>query len=164
MLSQTGSPVHLRSSAALVSRNSDSSHNSRAGHPGWLRCSSLTYSRYARSSRLAIRAPRSGTYATNHCYGTLGTAACYILYVAVPGQNAIEAISSGYSKYTVWPEPGTLALRDRADLAVLDVTDPKRSNASLEIAGTAARGHSAYAIVSSAPRKWSGSRRFCSSR
>src|SRR2546429_1455950 len=69
----------------LVSRNSDSSHNSRAGHPsstptrlprrgprGWLRCSSLTYSRYARSSRLAIRAPRSGTYATNHCYGTLG--------------------------------------------------------------------------------------------
>src|SRR5439155_8090502 len=44
----------------LVSRNSDSSHKSRAGHPGWLRCSSLTYSRYARSSRLAIRAPRSG--------------------------------------------------------------------------------------------------------
>src|SRR5204862_4867199 len=37
----------------------------------WLRCSSLTYSRYARSSRLAIRAPRSGTYATNHRYGTL---------------------------------------------------------------------------------------------
>ena len=32
----------------------------RAGHPGWLRCFSLTYSRYARSSRLAIRAPRSG--------------------------------------------------------------------------------------------------------
>src|SRR5439155_604859 len=28
-------------------------------------------SRDARSSRLAIRAPRSGTYATNHCYGTL---------------------------------------------------------------------------------------------
>src|SRR5947208_6556253 len=67
-----------------VSRNRDSSHKSRAGHPsstptrlprrgprGWRRCSSLTYSRYARSSRLAIRAPRSGTYATNHCYGTL---------------------------------------------------------------------------------------------
>ena len=31
----------------------------RAGHPGWRRCSSLEYSRYARSSRLAIRAPRS---------------------------------------------------------------------------------------------------------
>src|SRR5437667_11498639 len=27
-------------------------------HPAWLRCSSLTYSRYARSSRLATRAPR----------------------------------------------------------------------------------------------------------
>jgi len=27
-------------------------------HPAWLRCSSLTYSRYARSSRLAMRAPR----------------------------------------------------------------------------------------------------------
>ena len=37
------------------------SPNSRAGHPGWLRCSSLTYAEYARSSRLAIRAPRSGT-------------------------------------------------------------------------------------------------------
>ena len=36
----------------------------RAGHPGWRRCSSLTYSRYARSSRLAIRAPRSGKYVT----------------------------------------------------------------------------------------------------
>src|SRR5216110_2091331 len=91
--------LSFQDQTGLVSRNSDSSHNSRAGHPGWLRCSSLTYSRYARSSRLAIRAPRSGTYATNHCYGTLGTAACYILYVAVPRQNAIEAISSGFSKY-----------------------------------------------------------------
>ena len=53
-----------------MSRNSDSSHDSRAGHPGWLRCSSLTYSRYARSSRLASRAPRSGTHATNHRSGT----------------------------------------------------------------------------------------------
>ena len=34
----------------------------RAGHPGWLRCSSLKYSRYSRSSRLAIRAPRSGIW------------------------------------------------------------------------------------------------------
>ena len=54
-----------------MSCHRDSSHNSRAGHPGWLRCSSLTYSRYARSSRLAIRAPRSGTYATNHGDRTL---------------------------------------------------------------------------------------------
>ena len=34
----------------------------RAGHPGWRRCSSLKYSRYSRSSRLAIRAPRSGKF------------------------------------------------------------------------------------------------------
>ena len=33
------------------------------GHPGWLRCSSLKYAQYSHSSRLAIRAPRSGTYA-----------------------------------------------------------------------------------------------------
>src|SRR5947208_9085948 len=106
MLSQTGSPVHLRSSAALVSRNSDSSHNSRAGHPGWLRCSSLTYSRYARSSRLAIRAPRSGTYATNHCYGTLAGADRFaqrasrllhglhdVLIAGAPAQIAGEALA-----------------------------------------------------------------------
>ena len=46
-------------------------HNSRAGHPGWRRCSSLKYSRYSRSSRLAIRAPRSGTYAAIHADRTL---------------------------------------------------------------------------------------------
>src|SRR5713226_6089073 len=54
----------------LLSRPRDSRHNSRAGHPGWLRCSSLKYSRYSRSSRLAIRAPRSGIYATLHGGGT----------------------------------------------------------------------------------------------
>ena len=43
-----------------ASRVRDSSPNSRAGHPASRRCSSLTYSRYARSSRLAIRAPRPG--------------------------------------------------------------------------------------------------------
>ena len=32
----------------------------RAGHPVWLRCSPLKYSRYSRASRLASRAPRSG--------------------------------------------------------------------------------------------------------
>ena len=35
-------------------------HVFRAGHPASRRCSFLAYSRYARSSRLAIRAPRSG--------------------------------------------------------------------------------------------------------
>jgi ubiquinone biosynthesis protein len=37
-----------------------SRHNSRAGHPASRRCSSLTYAPHARSSRLAIRAPRPG--------------------------------------------------------------------------------------------------------
>jgi hypothetical protein len=68
----------------LVSGPRGSRHNSRAGHPastpprtkraagapGWRRCSSLKYSRYSRSSRLAIRAPRSGTYATIHAVRT----------------------------------------------------------------------------------------------
>jgi hypothetical protein len=31
-----------RAHNGLVSRPRDSRHNSRAGHPGWLRCSSLT--------------------------------------------------------------------------------------------------------------------------
>jgi outer membrane protein TolC len=33
----------------------------RAGHPAWRRCSSLKYTEYSRSSRLARRAPRSGS-------------------------------------------------------------------------------------------------------
>src|ERR1043166_1374445 len=36
-----------------------------AMHPGWLRCSSFEYSRYAHSSRLAIRAPRRPRCSTN---------------------------------------------------------------------------------------------------
>src|SRR5262245_9659297 len=36
-----------------------------AMHPGWLRCSSFEYSRYAHSSRLAIRAPRRPRCTTN---------------------------------------------------------------------------------------------------
>jgi hypothetical protein len=51
--------------------------NLRAGHPGWRRCSSLKYSGYSRSSRLAVegpnRAPRSGILST---YFALGTLAC----------------------------------------------------------------------------------------
>jgi hypothetical protein len=34
---------HSDIAANLVSRPRDSQHNSRAGHPAWLRCSSLTY-------------------------------------------------------------------------------------------------------------------------
>ena len=50
--------------ALPVSRHRGSRHNSRAGHPGWLRCSALKYSRYSRASRLAMRAPRSGKFVT----------------------------------------------------------------------------------------------------
>ena len=60
-----GSPPRVRRIATppgreLVSRPSGSRHNSRAGHPASRRCSSFRYSRYPRSSRLAIRAPRPG--------------------------------------------------------------------------------------------------------
>ena len=55
----------------LVSRPRDLSHNSPGEASGWLRCSPLKYSRYSRVSRLAIRAPRSGIYATNYADGTL---------------------------------------------------------------------------------------------
>jgi hypothetical protein len=44
------------------------------GHPASRRCSSLTNSRFARSSRLAIRAPRFGSYVTNHAAWTLDLA------------------------------------------------------------------------------------------
>ena len=50
---------------ALVARISYSSSASRAGHPGGRRCSSLEYGRYARSSRLARRAPRSEIHYSN---------------------------------------------------------------------------------------------------
>src|SRR5438128_12176839 len=45
---------------------------SRAVHPGWLRCSFLKSSRYPRSSRLAIRAPRSAIWSSLSADGPLG--------------------------------------------------------------------------------------------
>src|SRR5437762_13332501 len=67
--------IGMRAPRVLVSRPRDSWHNCRAGHPRWLRCSSLKYVQYSRSSRLAIGAPRSGIYATNHAAGTPGAIA-----------------------------------------------------------------------------------------
>ena len=58
----------------LVPWNRNLVHNSRAGHPDWRRCFSLTYAQYSRSSRLASRAPRSRTYPRNH--GSRGLAVC----------------------------------------------------------------------------------------
>ncbi len=67
---QTRSPVaDLALGEALLLARGDWSRGSLSGHcvqitvhsagmhPGWLRCSSFKYSRYARSSRLASRAP-----------------------------------------------------------------------------------------------------------
>ncbi len=65
-------PPALASAAMLVPWNRDFSDNSRAGHTASRRCSSLTYGRYACSSRLAIRAPRSGTYPSHHGSRGLG--------------------------------------------------------------------------------------------
>ena len=64
--SRHGGARYLDQGVGLVPWKRDASHNSRAGHPVWRRCSSLTYAQYARSSRLASRAPRSGTYARHH--------------------------------------------------------------------------------------------------
>ena len=58
---------------SLVPWKRDDSHNSLAGRPVWLRCSSLTYAQYARSSRLASRAPRSGTCVSHHASRGLAT-------------------------------------------------------------------------------------------
>jgi hypothetical protein len=109
--------------AHLVSRNSDSSHNSRAGHPVWLRCSSLKYAQYSHSSRLAIRAPRSGTYATNYCSGTL--APNFPAPIIDRGRNLLtldadrarEQYQKIHARFTTDPDrldlPGTRILRQR---------------------------------------------------
>ncbi len=53
-------PVADRDPAGvLASPPSSSSHDSRAGHPGWRRCASFEYRQYSRSVRLARSAPRS---------------------------------------------------------------------------------------------------------
>jgi len=58
----------------LVARPRWSRTTSRAGHPGWRRCSALKYSRYSRSSRLAIRAPRSAIWSSFSVDGPLVSA------------------------------------------------------------------------------------------
>jgi hypothetical protein len=87
---------------ALVPWNRDDSHNSRAGHPGRRRCSSLTYAQYARSSRLASRAPRSGTCASHH--GSRG------LVQAVTVGGAATAISDPAMDVAARSAPRRLAL------------------------------------------------------
>jgi tetratricopeptide (TPR) repeat protein len=74
---------------SLVPWNRDDSHHSRAGHPVWRRCSSLTYAQYARSSRLASRAPRSGPYASHH--GSRGLALRVITGFDAPAPSQVPA-------------------------------------------------------------------------
>ena len=55
----------------LVSYNSGSRTDSRAGHPAWQRCSSVTNAKFAPSLRLASSGAAPGTLSTNYCYRTL---------------------------------------------------------------------------------------------
>ena len=57
----------VRAPQRLVSRISDARHNSRAAHPGRLRCSSLKYAQYSRSSRLAV----TGAALRDLCHASL---------------------------------------------------------------------------------------------
>jgi hypothetical protein len=68
--SQAMSPAQ-RVHAVLVACPRHLHSDVRAGHPGWRRCSSIKYSRYSQSSRLAIRAPRSEIRCTTDADGPL---------------------------------------------------------------------------------------------
>jgi len=59
-------------------------HVFRAGHPASPRCSLLEYSRYSRSSRLAIRAPRSGLPSPHFGIGALSAALLAAWLIAAP--------------------------------------------------------------------------------
>src|SRR6266542_2571995 len=85
---ETDMIVHARAArTALVSRVRSNWTTCRAGRPCWLRCSSLKYSRYSRSSRLAIGAPRSGTLST---YFPLGTLVIAILTTTAFAQSSLK--------------------------------------------------------------------------
>src|SRR5687768_7964859 len=124
----------------LVSRNSDSRHNSWAAHPAWRRCPSLRYTQYLYSSRLASRARRSTTYATYHCSGTL-----------VHLMNRHDVPSQWIDsprRVTVWtPDPGPWTLDPgRCPLLILhdgqNLFDPDRAHRAghtWQVAETAAK-------------------------
>ncbi len=111
----------------LVPWKRDSSHNSRAGHPGSRRCSSLAYALYSRSSRLAIRAPRSGTYASNHASRGLAGGIVALCLLAPYGhdglasraqaRNAREVIADLSAVEPVARAQAACALRNMGDSA-----------------------------------------------
>ena len=78
----------------LVSCNSGSRTDSRAGHPAWQRCSSVTNAKFAPSLRLASSGAAPGTLSTNYCYRTLAQPALnswsiflFLLMPHVHGRN-----------------------------------------------------------------------------
>ena len=81
---------------SYVSCPRGSRHNSRAGHPGCLRCSALKCSRHSRASRLASQALRFGTYATIHGDGTLN----HILPAQTSDRLGIQAKVVGQHRST----------------------------------------------------------------
>ena len=89
------------STSTPVSCPSGSRHNSRAGHPGWRRCSALKYSRYSRASRLASRAPRSGTYATIRWDRTLAQCLLLLVLLLTPGLADAQTVADFFDSRTL---------------------------------------------------------------
>src|SRR5687767_4124051 len=58
-------------------------------HPAWRRCSSLTYARYARSSRLATRAPRRPNW---HTYSRTGPSVPRLVAILGPTATGKSAL------------------------------------------------------------------------
>src|SRR5450631_2379127 len=64
-------------------------------HPGWLRCSSVTYQQYAPSSRLACRAPRPRSSTDLTIRGPLGRADRRRVSAADAGREKAHHVSVG---------------------------------------------------------------------
>jgi hypothetical protein len=119
--------------------NRDESHNSPAGHPGSRRCSSFTYGQYAHSSRLAIRAPRSGTYTTHHGSGGLDSSTQD--WLARP--HGLWPHRGGACGAQVPPHPVAAARRD----ALADGRGPARAASDRREPPAGARGRAKLAAT-----------------
>ena len=85
-------------------------------HPRWLRCSSLKYSRYSRSSRLAIRAPRSAIWSlfsvntplvTHPIFARGGRLAIYLAIVVVFFSALVDVVVAWLDPRLRQPRPST---------------------------------------------------------
>ena len=98
----------LSCGVVLVPWKRDASDNSRAGHPRCRRCSSVEYSRYSPSSRLAIGAPRSGTCPRHHV--SRGLAGFLSLVRALVALVSILGAAAGAAAQTPQaPQPSAAA-------------------------------------------------------